>query len=48
MAGAVEEAIYKAIQALQEHDKALAQEVIAGDNRVDELENSPTNECLKL
>src|SRR5580704_3135466 len=48
MAGSVEEAIYKSIQALQEHDKAMAHEVIAGDNKVDELDNVVTEECLKL
>ena len=48
MAGCVEESIYKSIQALQEHDKALAQEVIAGDNKIDELDNAVTEECLKL
>ncbi|MCE9533080.1 MAG: phosphate signaling complex protein PhoU [Planctomycetes bacterium] len=48
MAGFVEEAIYKSIQSLQEHDKALAQEVIAGDNKVDELDNAVTEECLKM
>ena len=48
MAGCVEEMIYKAIQALQEHDKALAHEVVEGDNRVDELDNAVTEECLKL
>src|SRR5205809_302828 len=48
MAGSVEEAIYKSIQSLQEHDKALAQEVIEGDNTIDELDNAVTEECLKL
>lgn len=48
MAGCVEEAIYKSIQALQEHDKALAYEVIEGDNRVDEFDNAVSEECLKL
>jgi phosphate transport system protein len=48
MAGHVEETIYKSIQALQEHDKAMAQEVIEGDNRIDELDNAVTEECLKL
>lgn len=48
MAGSVEECIYKSIQALQEHDKALAQEVIEGDNKIDELDNAVTEECLKL
>jgi len=44
MAGSVEEAIYKSIQALQEHDKAIANEVIAGDNKVDELDNLVSEE----
>jgi phosphate transport system protein len=48
MAGSVEESIYKSIQALQEHDKAMAHEVIAGDNKIDELDNLVTEECLKL
>jgi phosphate transport system protein len=48
MAGCVEEVIYKSIQALQEHNKALANEVIAGDNKIDELDNAVTEECLKL
>jgi phosphate transport system protein len=48
MAGSVEESIYKSIQALQEHDKAIAHEVIAGDNKIDELDNAVTEECLKI
>ena len=48
MAGQVEDMIYRAIQALQEHDKVLAQQVIASDNKVDELDNAVTEECLKL
>jgi len=48
MAGTVEESIYKSIQALQDHDKAIAQEVLAGDNKIDELDNAVTEECLKL
>jgi phosphate transport system protein len=48
MAGYVEEIIYRSIQALREHDKALAQEVIAGDNNVDVVDNAVTEECLKL
>jgi phosphate transport system protein len=48
MAGYVEEAIYKSIQALQDHDKVIAQEVIAADDKVDELDNVVTEECLKL
>src|SRR5580658_8840558 len=48
MAGYVEEAVYKSIQALQEHNKALAAEVVAADDRVDDLDNLVTEECLKL
>jgi phosphate transport system protein len=48
MAGLVEESIYKSIQSLQEHDRSLAEEVIAGDNKIDELDNAVTEECLKL
>lgn len=47
-AGQVEEAIYKAVQALQEHNDELAEEIIAGDARIDEIENEVTEECLKL
>lgn len=47
-AGQVEEAIYKAVQALQEHNDTLAEEIIAGDARIDEIENEVTEECLKL
>lgn len=48
MAGSVEESIFKSIQALREHDRAIAQEVIAGDNKIDELDNAVTEECLKM
>ena len=48
LAGMVEEAIYKAISALQAHDVAQAQEVIAGDNQIDEMENRVYEECLKI
>ncbi len=48
MAGYVEEAIYKSIQALREPNKALAAEVVAADDRVDDLDNQVTEECLKL
>src|ERR1700724_2803742 len=36
LAASVEEAIHKATRALQERDVALAQEVIAGDNQIDQ------------
>jgi phosphate transport system protein len=48
MAGFVEEAIYKSIQALQEHDRAIAHEVIEGDSKIDGFDNAVTEECLKL
>jgi phosphate transport system protein len=48
MAGYVEEAIYKAVQALQTRDKALAQEVSAADDEVDDLDNEITEDCLRM
>jgi phosphate transport system protein len=48
MAGYVEEMIFRSTQALREHDKLLALEVIASDNKVDALDNAITEECLKL
>jgi phosphate transport system protein len=48
MAGAVEEAIQKAIKSLRTRDEALAQEVVDGDNLIDEEENRVEEECLKM
>jgi phosphate transport system protein len=48
LAASVEEAIQKAIRALQERDTGLAQEVIAGDNQIDEEENLVEEEGLKM
>src|SRR5579884_1273528 len=48
LAGLVEGAIYKSIQALQERDVRLAREVIAGDNQIDNEENHIDEECLKM
>jgi phosphate transport system protein len=48
LAGLVEEAVHKAIRALQERDVALAREVIAGDPQIDEEENLIDEECLKM
>src|SRR5579862_3628212 len=48
MAGYVEEAIYKSVLALQQHDKSLAQQVAAADDEVDDLDNEVTEGCLKL
>lgn len=48
MAGIVEESIYKSMQALTERNKVLAQQVIAGDTRIDELDNAVNEEALKM
>jgi phosphate transport system protein len=48
MAGAVEEAIYQATRALQDHDPDLARKVIDGDTVIDRLENEVQNESLKI
>jgi phosphate transport system protein len=48
MGAAVEEAVYKAIRALQDRDADLAREVIDGDNAIDESENRVEEECLKI
>jgi phosphate transport system protein len=48
LAGLVEGAIYKSIQALQERDVLLAREIIAGDTQIDHEENHIDEECLKL
>jgi phosphate transport system protein len=48
LAASVEEAIDKAIRALQDRDVTLAQEVIDGDNTIDQEENCIEEECLKL
>jgi phosphate transport system protein len=48
MAASVEEVIHKAIRSLQERDVGLAQEVIVGDNQIDEEENHVEEECLKI
>jgi phosphate transport system protein len=47
-AGMVEEAIYKAVQAMQEHNRDQAEEIIAGDEDIDRAENDITEDCLKL
>jgi phosphate transport system protein len=48
LATSVEEAIHKAIRALQERDSAAAYEVISGDNVIDQDENRIEEECLKI
>ena len=48
LASSVEEAIHKATHALQDREPRLAQEVIDGDNVIDEEENQIEEECLKM
>jgi phosphate transport system protein len=48
LAASVEEMIYKAIRALQEREVELAQEVIAGDEDIDQKETQVEEECLKM
>jgi phosphate transport system protein len=48
MAGWVEEAVQKAVRALRTADAALAQEVIRGDDRIDQSQNYIEGECLKV
>jgi len=47
-AGMVEEAIFKAVQAMQEHNRDQAEEIIEGDADIDRAENDITEDCLKL
>lgn len=48
MAGYVEEAVYQAVHSLRENDRKLAERVVEGDGRIDELENDIQNEVLKV
>ena len=48
LAASVEEAIHKAIRALQDRRADVAQEVIDGDNQIDADENHVEEECLKM
>jgi phosphate transport system protein len=48
MAASVEEAIHKAINTLESRDLVAAQEVIAGESRIDQEENRIEEECLKI
>lgn len=48
LASSVEEAIHKATRALEHRDSMLAEEVIEGDNQIDEDENHVEEECLKI
>lgn len=44
----VEERIAQAITAMAKHDVALAQQVVEGDDEVDEMEVEVEEECLKI
>jgi phosphate transport system protein len=48
LAASVEDAIHKAIRALQQRDTHIAEEVIEGDNQIDKDENQVEEECLKI
>ena len=48
MGALIENAIAKATKALVEQDAALAQSIIEGDDRIDELERDIESLCLKL
>ena len=48
LAASVEEAIHKAIHALQDRDATAAQQVIDGDTQIDQEENLVEEECLKI
>jgi phosphate transport system protein len=48
LAASVEEAINLAIRALQERDPGVAEQVIAGDEQIDQEENHVEEECLKV
>ncbi len=48
MGALIEDAISKAATALQEQDVALAQSIIAGDDRIDDKEKEIESLCLKL
>ncbi|MDD4954012.1 MAG: phosphate signaling complex protein PhoU [Candidatus Omnitrophica bacterium] len=43
-----QEAIYKSVEALRNRDKTQAQEVIATDNKIDELELAIDERCIDL
>ncbi len=48
LAASTEEAIHRAIRALQEREAGPAEEVIAGDAQIDLEENHVEEECLKI
>jgi phosphate transport system protein len=48
LAASVEDALHKAIRALQEREPRMAHKVIEGDTQIDEEENHVEEECLKI
>jgi phosphate transport system protein len=48
LAASVEEAIHKAIRALQDRNASLARQVIENDSVIDQEENHVEEECLKM
>ncbi|MFA6636458.1 MAG: phosphate signaling complex protein PhoU [Candidatus Omnitrophota bacterium] len=48
MASLVEESIYKAVQALKDRNKELAEEVVEMDSRIDEMENIIEENAIEL
>src|ERR1700709_1333366 len=48
LAGLVEDAIHRAIRALQTRDTNLAREVIEGDAQIDAEDNHVYEDCLKI
>lgn len=48
MASLVEEAIFRAVQSLAKQDIALAQQVLDGDDLIDEMEIEIEDQCLRL
>src|SRR5881227_2651889 len=48
LGGLVEEAIHKAVRALQTRSAELAREVISGDGQIDREDNHINEECLKI
>lgn len=48
MASLAEEAIFKSVESLKQRNKALGDEVISSDKKIDELENTIDEFCLDL
>lgn len=48
MASLVEESIFKSMEALKQRDRAMAENVITQDKKIDELENKIDEFCLDL